>query len=461
MSGLHERPVGEALWRAGAGAGKTYNLVLRVMRIAEEWAAKNDGALPRLVVTTFTRMATQELRVRLMEAALRAADEGRKELIPFVTSRSQLFVTTLHGVMDSYLRSFGSEIGLEPGFRVGGSEEISAMVRRVGKKVLFPAAAEEQLATDVDVLLSEFDFSTTLALLMRVSRIQAEFDGSDQPARPASKHEMIDSMRAHLLGTAPAVLALRAEICAAGPHPKWQPYADWLLKIVKALETNKSEAALDERAFRTRIESLLELLSDEPSIRNVGEHKIEFDQGAKWKNAWKDLQEIAESVLGECDSLEKFELVNAALARVEQNFSRVLREEKFRQGLIELEDLEILALELVRKFPESAKTYAEGWDHWLIDEYQDTSPRQVQLIQALAQERPQFVVGDPQQSIYMFRGARPHVFLERERKANAESHEVVGLQGNRRSHPEVMAFINEAVERLGDEFQEMTAERVN
>ena len=37
MSELHSAPIGNALWRAGAGAGKTYNLVERVLRLEEEW----------------------------------------------------------------------------------------------------------------------------------------------------------------------------------------------------------------------------------------------------------------------------------------------------------------------------------------------------------------------------------------------------------------------------------------
>ena len=71
---LHRNPIGNSLWRAGAGAGKTYNLVERVLRIEQEWRKKpeSQGRSPRLVVTTFTRMATQELRMRLMEAALKS-----------------------------------------------------------------------------------------------------------------------------------------------------------------------------------------------------------------------------------------------------------------------------------------------------------------------------------------------------------------------------------------------------
>ncbi|CAN5452654.1 hypothetical protein BH10BDE1_BH10BDE1_07210 [soil metagenome] len=448
MSDLHLAPIGNSLWRAGAGAGKTYNLVRRVMRIADEWSKSHDGAFPRLVVTTFTRMATQELRVRLMEAALLSAAEGKKELIPFVTSRSHLFVTTLHGVMDSFLRSFGSEIGLEPGFRVGGADEIDSLVRRVGNRILFPkGAAEPEVMQAVDELMNEFDFSVTLSLLQRVARVRAEFDD----ARAATRADMTRSMALSLNDLAARIGDLREEIVMHSPDPKWEPFIEWLAALAKGL----ASASADD----LHLDGLQEWIEAQPKITNSGKHKIDFGAGADWKDPISDVKDMIASLAAETETIEKFEKINAALETVEKPFSTALREEKFRSGLIELEDLELLALELVRKSPSAAETYAEGWDHWLIDEYQDTSPRQVLLIAALAKGRPQFVVGDPQQSIYLFRGARPNVFLDREESAVREGHEKTDLLGNRRSHADVMAFINHAVENLGDGFQSMTAAR--
>lgn len=455
VADLHLRPIGDSLWRAGAGAGKTFNLVKRVMRIAEDWSKSHRGEFPRLVVTTFTRMATQELRVRLMEEALRAAANGDTELIPFVTSRSQLFVTTLHGVMDSFLRSFGSEIGLEPGFRLAGPEELETLVRRIGKRILFPDAkdtATNELSQAVEVLLSEFDFSTTLRLLQRVARVRVEFETSEVPARPATAVDMRASMAININDLTLPLFELREEIRLASDDAKWAPFTEWLGKIIS--QTKAANAA------DLKIDHLVELLDEQPKITNSGKHKIDFGAGLKkWKDPVTSTEKIVENLNAELTALEKFETVNGALAKVEVKFSQALRTEKFRSGLIELEDLELLALELVRKSPTSAKTYAEGWDHWLIDEYQDTSPRQVLLITALAEGRPQFVVGDPQQSIYLFRGARPNVFLDREEVAQRESHEKIELLENRRSHPDVMNFVNYGVKNLGADFQTMTSVR--
>lgn len=452
MSDLHRAPIGNALWRAGAGAGKTYNLVERVLRLEEEWRKIPDskGQAPRVVVTTFTRMATQELRVRLMEAALRSPRQA--QLVPFVTSRSQLFVTTMHGVMDSLLRTFGTNLGLEPGFRVAGPDELDLMIRRVGKKVFFPDSVAEQIEqSSVDEILSEYGFAQALAIVHRLSKIRREFQFSKQPARPAGTADFHRIQLKLLLAHADALSELVAEIEANQTSEKWNTYLDWLNRGISHLKQ-----AHDLSVTLDHLDTWLEC---EPTVRNAGSMKIEFQSGSKWKDPIKNVIKLIQEVQADVAVLSKFESLNRAVDIVESKFTTFLTEEKLRQGLIELEDLEILSIELVHRFPQAAKSFADSWDHWLIDEFQDTSPRQVELIRALAQGKPQFVVGDPQQSIYLFRGARPGVFHERESLAVESQHELTELMGNRRSHPEVMAFVNEVVSGFRGEFQKMNSVR--
>jgi ATP-dependent exoDNAse (exonuclease V) beta subunit len=203
----------------------------------------------------------------------------------------------------------------------------------------------------------------------------------------------------------------------------------------------------------------LEWNESAPKFQNARANKIEFRAGEKWKDPIKAIVQEVESAIQDLAAIEKFVSLNLSLATVEARFTDEIRAEKFRSGLIELEDLELLSIELIQKSPQSARSFAESWDHWLIDEFQDTSPRQVQLIEALAIGKPQFIVGDPQQSIYLFRGARPGVFAEREATALSRGDERTELMGNRRSSPGVMKFINHAVGRLEGEFQEMTSVR--
>jgi DNA helicase-2/ATP-dependent DNA helicase PcrA len=79
--------------------------------------------------------------------------------------------------------------------------------------------------------------------------------------------------------------------------------------------------------------------------------------------------------------------------------------EKRRQGLIEFSDQVSLALQVCRKVPAVVSRYREQYRIVLLDEYQDTSVLQTELLRTLFAHHPVMAVGDPHQSIYGWRGA--------------------------------------------------------
>lgn len=110
---------------------------------------------------------------------------------------------------------------------------------------------------------------------------------------------------------------------------------------------------------------------------------------------------------------------------------------------LRIRDFEIFSLEIVRRFPKLAKDFSLKWDHWFIDEYQDTSAAQEILLNAFRGDKGHFVVGDPQQSIYYFRGAKPGVFGQKEEKIASQKGSFSTLKTNHRSHPDLVCFFNE------------------
>jgi ATP-dependent helicase/nuclease subunit A len=100
---------------------------------------------------------------------------------------------------------------------------------------------------------------------------------------------------------------------------------------------------------------------------------------------------------------------------------------KRRDGCYDFDDLIIKTGELLQEKPDAAWVLFKldgGIEHLLVDEAQDTSPMQWQIVRALTEEffagegrhgrknRTVFVVGDRKQSIYSFQGADPNVFEE-------------------------------------------------
>src|SRR5579884_2921215 len=119
----------------------------------------------------------------------------------------------------------------------------------------------------------------------------------------------------------------------------------------------------------------------------------------------------------------------------EQTVADVYREyerQLHRMNALDFDDLLVRAVELLRLFDEVRDRYAGAFQNILVDEYQDTNHAQYRWLQLLSSEhRNLMVVGDPDQSIYQFRGADIRNILEFEEEF-VDAH-VIKLEQNYRS----------------------------
>jgi DNA helicase-2/ATP-dependent DNA helicase PcrA len=85
--------------------------------------------------------------------------------------------------------------------------------------------------------------------------------------------------------------------------------------------------------------------------------------------------------------------------------AEIFQKEKKLRSMVDYSDQVALALRAVTVFPEAATNLREGFTQVMLDEYQDTSVLQTRLLSTLFAKRSVFAVGDPNQSIYGWRGA--------------------------------------------------------
>jgi DNA helicase II / ATP-dependent DNA helicase PcrA len=108
---------------------------------------------------------------------------------------------------------------------------------------------------------------------------------------------------------------------------------------------------------------------------------------------------------------------------------------------VDFDDLLMLTVEVLERFPEARKRWQKAFRYVLVDEYQDTNHAQYRLLQLLAGEHKNvFAVGDPDQSIYAFRGADIRNILEFERDFGGAR--VIALEQNYRSTNAVLRSAN-------------------
>lgn len=112
---------------------------------------------------------------------------------------------------------------------------------------------------------------------------------------------------------------------------------------------------------------------------------------------------------------------------------------------LDFDDLLLLPIQLFHKFPEVREEYSTLWKALLIDEYQDTNHAQYTLSQALAHKhRNIFVVGDPDQSIYSWRGANMRNILNF--ADDYPDARVIRLEKNYRSHANILNAANHLIQ---------------
>ena len=111
---------------------------------------------------------------------------------------------------------------------------------------------------------------------------------------------------------------------------------------------------------------------------------------------------------------------------------------------MDFDDLLMLTVEVLERFPEAREKWQKAWRYILVDEYQDTNHAQYRLLQLLADEhRNVCVVGDPDQSIYAFRGADIRNILEFEHDFGEV--QVIALEQNYRSTNRILEAANAVI----------------
>jgi DNA helicase-2/ATP-dependent DNA helicase PcrA len=111
---------------------------------------------------------------------------------------------------------------------------------------------------------------------------------------------------------------------------------------------------------------------------------------------------------------------------------------------VDFDDLLMLTVEVLERFPEALARWQKAFRYVLVDEYQDTNHAQYRLLQLLAgKHKNVFAVGDPDQSIYAFRGADIRNILEFERDFGGGR--LIALEQNYRSTNSILRAANSLI----------------
>src|SRR5881227_1782696 len=116
----------------------------------------------------------------------------------------------------------------------------------------------------------------------------------------------------------------------------------------------------------------------------------------------------------------------------------------FASNAVDFDDMLMLTVQVLEHFPEARGRWQKAFRYILVDEYQDTNHAQYRLLQLLAEKhRNVCAVGDPDQSIYAFRGADIRNILEFERDFGETR--TIALEQNYRSTNTILQSANAVI----------------
>jgi ATP-dependent exoDNAse (exonuclease V) beta subunit len=141
----------------------------------------------------------------------------------------------------------------------------------------------------------------------------------------------------------------------------------------------------------------------------------------------------------------------ALLDTLLRGFSRHYAGAKRARGALDFDDLELLTGSLLRERPALRSAWSSRFELLMVDEFQDTNPRQLAILAALQRDNL-FTVGDELQSIYGFRHADVNLFRARRAELAARG-ATLALTHNFRSHPHLLKAINAIfAARFGEDY---------
>lgn len=455
LQALAADPANSVWVTANAGSGKTHVLSQRVIRLL---LGGSDPA--RILCLTYTRAAAANMANRVFRdlagwavmddaglAAQIAAIEGRAPDAAKLARARRLFadaletpgglkVQTIHAFCEAVLHQFPLEANIAGHFELLDGQMEAALFAEARREMIAGAGDADNpgLAEAFAVVLERGGESGLDALLTEIVRRREELrnfiaeigDGSD-------RFEAL--FEGFGFGEGETAATIAAE---AWPLPGFSPRE--FTAFVRAAEDTGARIALDgivpsaTKAFSETDPVVRLRLLGQGFLKTDGtpyavDRTFKKDLRARLPDIGERYIAATEAIAKAAERLALFRMLDGSRAALVVADWMIARYERLKRarGFLDFNDLIVKTVNLLAR-PDAGSWVQykldQGIDHILIDEAQDTSPRQWDVVRRLAEEffagqgardgkrRTIFAVGDEKQSIYSFQGADPAAFAE-------------------------------------------------
>ena len=431
---------GTVLVSAAAGSGKTAVLVERVLRRLMD--STNPCSADRLLIVTFTRAATQQMRERIFKAI---SDELRKNpsdehlkrqlmMLPFAK------ISTIDSFCNDIVKENFHKLDLSPDYKMLEGAQLKILEADAVSKTLDEFYREDspEFRELINILASGTDDSALSSLVLRLYNHSMAF------ARP---EKSLDSLLNAYHDDSPLKDTTWGQIVLLHAENVIFKCENLLIRMTYCLEEDevvneKYSACVKEMELRVNelknlviggkwddlYDSLLTLKFPQLGRLPKGYSSYQAEFIKKHK---KTVTEYLTKKLPPyfcvkeeehaCD-MAYLAPITEKLVEIVKRYSVILWEEKKKLNSVDFSDITHLALRLLVDYDENdepcktdlAREISGKFEEILVDEFQDINELQNTLFSAVSKNDSNlFMVGDVKQSIYRFRQAMPEIFLKR------------------------------------------------
>jgi len=424
---------------AGAGSGKTSTLVARYACLLAQ------GTKPRRIAAiTFSIKAAQEMRSRvrstLMKLQEQDGDDGERQYWSELSTQiDSARIGTIHSLCAEILRNHPAEAGVDPRFDLI-DEGLAKAIRAQVVDDTLAGLVEEEHFLPLLFKIPVRDLTKLLKQLLhnRLETVQAFEIAVDNKSR------LIKELRQRM--TSPEIIELINDLQTMSAQRLEADAGEKLADVVRELLGcwSFAERALEENdpvgcalhLYKVRRIYLMTRSGKRDSITKgiFLEFRERYDAFLNPLTYGADSKDEMPSIEAETLYEELLPLLREAFDRVHQAYRAQLDN---RQAL-DFDDLEDYAHRLL-KLPEVRERWQKELDAIMVDEYQDTNPRQRDIVNALAGDRGcLFMVGDMRQSIYRFRRADVTVFRDEQERIDKQNGLLIDLDRTYRAHEQLL-----------------------
>ncbi len=422
---------------AGAGTGKTTLLVETVL--AKLLVHGRD--IRRILMLTFTEKAANEMRLRLgkaLESLLHPPSEDDKDrrarweaeahdVEPRLTAALGLIdraeIGTIHSFCAHVLREHPVEAGVDPSFVVDEGSRFEAMFRRE-----WPAWLDIELGRSAPRKKLWLDVleKAKLRELELVARGLASFEVPSEALDPARMRPAGEQRLKAFVDEMQALIHAGLGHCS-DPRNKLRAHLAQIAAFLK--DPTKGAPAF---------------LADSPGFDRRGWD--DFEAARRLAEDAFRIARLVRSVDGE---------LGAKALDVLAEFARKFRKTYTSEGFLSFDGLLMQTRALLKSHRAVRARLKAKYDAILVDEFQDTDPAQCEILLFLAESGSAaeardvelapgklFIVGDPKQSIYSFRGADIVAYADVKKKIAAQGGREEVLRTNFRSHSGIISTVN-------------------